>query len=120
MGRKKEITMILILTLAANLPAFASGPESELTQEPLRNELAQAKTILAKIIADDAVIEVKIVEEILWRNGALGCPKADGIYTQALIKGYRIILIAEDRDYAFHGREKGLPVYCESPGVLKK
>lgn len=120
LGGKFKTAFFVFFCLGFNFSTLASGPAPELKQTPQSSEVSQAKKLLAEMIAGDAVIEVKLFEEVTWRNGALGCPKPDGIYTQALIKGYRIILIAENREYAFHGRENGQAIYCESPSATIK
>jgi hypothetical protein len=42
-------------------------------------------------------IEVVVAEEVTWPDGALGCPEPDGMYTQALVEGYRIVLEVDGR-----------------------
>ena len=52
--------------------------------------------------------------QVTWRSGALGCPKAGQIYTQALRPGRLIILSASDQNYRYHSSLDGMPRYCAS------
>ncbi|MGH8944780.1 MAG: hypothetical protein ACRDVL_01355, partial [Acidimicrobiia bacterium] len=37
-------------------------------------------------------IEVSLVEEVVWRDGSIGCPEPGMAYTQALVEGLRLTL----------------------------
>ena len=54
-------------------------------------------------------------EEVEWSDGSLGCPKPGFNYTQAITPGYLIVLTVSGRDYEYHGRPGGGPIYCEGP-----
>ena len=36
-------------------------------------------------------------DEVVWTDGSLGCPKPGKSYTQALVNGYWVIVVAGDR-----------------------
>ncbi len=61
--------------------------------------------------------EVSLVREddVTWRDGSLGCPKEDMMYTQALVEGKRIVLQAGDTQYHYHAGSDSPPFYCENP-----
>jgi len=61
-------------------------------------------------------ITVTGLEEVTWRNGALGCPKPGMMYTQSLIPGYKITLQAGEATYAYHGAAGQKPFLCEEVG----
>ncbi|GAB1263700.1 hypothetical protein NBRC116493_31470 [Aurantivibrio infirmus] len=113
---RKNVRRALLCSLLLSAPILASGPKPDIDSALA----AQAKGLLEKIIGTDAEITVKTEEEVTWNNGAMGCPQPEGVYSQALIPGYRIILIANDREYAFHGRNNGEPFYCQTPESTKK
>lgn len=60
-------------------------------------------------------ITVTSAERVTWNDGSLGCPDADGMYTQALVDGYRIILSVDGRERAYHGQDGQEPFYCANP-----
>ncbi len=63
--------------------------------------------------ADD--IEVVVFEQVTWPDGAVGCPEPDGVYTQALVEGYRVVLDVGDQQLTYHGADGDAPVLCEDP-----
>jgi hypothetical protein len=60
-------------------------------------------------------VRVLLAEHVTWRDGSLGCPEPDGMYTQALVEGYRVILAVGDQQYAYHGADGEEPFYCADP-----
>lgn len=75
----------------------------------------KALNLLQARLGNDAVITATSVETITWPNGAMGCPKGGMNYTQALTKGYRVVLETNGRQYFYHGRKGGEPFYCAKP-----
>ena len=77
--------------------------------------------LLAAIIADLAArsgtdpqtIAVVRAEAVVWDNGALGCPQPGGIYTQAPVEGYRVMLRAGSRTYDYRASSQGSFFLCE-------
>ncbi|MCH9679867.1 MAG: hypothetical protein K0V04_00410 [Deltaproteobacteria bacterium] len=74
---------------------------------------ASRQQLSTKLGAPASDITVVSVENIQWSNGALGCPKPDMAYTQAIVEGYRIVLQHGGTSYAFHGRTGQDPFLCE-------
>ncbi|MDF9714711.1 hypothetical protein [Nocardioides sp. ChNu-99] len=64
---------------------------------------------------DPAEVTVVSDDAVEWRSGALGCPSAGGMYTQAVVPGRRVVLAVEGRDFAYHGPAEGAVSYCASP-----
>lgn len=64
---------------------------------------------------DPAAVEVRVTELVTWPDSALGCPEPDGMYTQALVDGYRIVLAAEGSEFFYHGEQGSAPFRCEDP-----
>jgi len=83
------------------------------TDTSLRGSIAAARTDLARRLEiDEQTIEVSKAREVTWRDGALGCPEPDMMYTQALVRGYYIRLQAGDKFYAYHAGRDGQPFLC--------
>ncbi|MBY6204945.1 hypothetical protein [Halomonas denitrificans] len=58
--------------------------------------------------------DIDVVERryVTWRNGAMGCPEPDMMYTQALVPGVWIRLAIGDRRFDYHGGRSGSPFLC--------
>ncbi len=57
-------------------------------------------------------ITVVGVEQVTWRDAALGCPEPDKMYTQALVAGYRITLQAAGNALDYHADQHGRVLLC--------
>ncbi|MDP8904549.1 MAG: hypothetical protein M3N29_04430 [Chloroflexota bacterium] len=64
--------------------------------------------------ANVAQSEVSVLrsEAVTWRDGSLGCPEPGGMYTQALVPGYRVVLAANGQELHFHADRQGHYVLC--------
>lgn len=60
-------------------------------------------------------VEVRVTELVTWPDAAVGCPRPDEVYTQALVDGYRIVLAADGQEFAYHGERGAPPFRCEDP-----
>jgi hypothetical protein len=56
--------------------------------------------------------ELVRAEMVTWRDGSLGCPAPDRLYTMALVPGYRVVLRARDQVFDYHAGLRGGPVLC--------
>ena len=52
------------------------------------------------------------VEQVTWRDGALGCPEPGMMYTQALVMGYRITIAAAGKSLDYHADQRGRVLLC--------
>ena len=60
-------------------------------------------------------IEVSMVEEVVWRDGSIGCPEPGMVYTQALVEGLRLTLLHDGTTYYYHQGDDKDPFLCEEP-----
>lgn len=103
-------------------PADAPDEPGDPTDEPdgddadldARIEEAVADAAASRGVDADAV-EVVVAEEVTWPDGALGCPEDDGMYTQALVDGYRIVVAIEGEEHHYHGALGQAPFPCDDP-----
>ena len=72
------------------------------------NDLAE------RLGVDRATIEVVAYEPITWRDGSLGCPQPDMMYTQALVDGYVVQLSVDGQTFRYHGQVGQDPFLCEN------
>ncbi len=86
-------------------PSGDSDRMSEAT-EAARADLA------GRMNVETADIEVVERRFVTWRNGAMGCPEPDMMYTQALVPGVWIRLAIGDQRFDYHGSRSGTPFLC--------
>lgn len=67
---------------------------------------------LRAMVGDGGDITVITQDEVVWPDGALGCPMSGMSYTQALVDGSRIVLGHGGTEYAYHSGRAGQPFYC--------
>jgi len=122
---------MLVLTVAAcsqnaKSPIGDSAESAEPSQRLNGNNTntsADAKTIDQQItgamkdLADRIdiaaeVVTVKDARSVQWGSGAMGCPKPDMNYTQALVPGIRLLLEANGTIYYYHGGAGKSLFYC--------
>lgn len=110
-------------------PPPATLPELVPTEAPLLPVTGEVPAdLLAKMIADlagrlgIAETEVSVVqaESVTWPDGAMGCPQPGMAYTQALVDGYRVVLLAAGESYPYHANDRGTFFLCEPPGIPGK
>ncbi len=103
------------------MDALEASP-SETAEVPagLHEAIAEARADLAARLGM-ADTEIRLLDAVwvTWGNGALGCPEPGGLYTQALVPGYRIRLIAADRIHHYHGARDRPPFWCPPERVGK-
>ena len=95
----------------------SSEQESSMTTPARPDDPASlAATDLAERLdtAVDAVTVVS-VEEVTWRDSALGCPEPGRMYAQGLVDGHRIVLSAAGEEYEYHSGGTREPFLCEDP-----
>ncbi|MFW6339520.1 MAG: hypothetical protein ACOC0Q_01485 [Wenzhouxiangella sp.] len=80
----------------------ATGPAERLAVADLAERLG----------IDAERIEVVSAQAVTWPDGALGCPAPDGVYTQALVEGFQIVLAAEGEEFHYHAGSDAQPFRC--------
>ena len=120
---------LLIAGMAAAAPVAEPADEShdslrpalEPEHDPCREEDAECAAaarqardgLAARLAVPPERIELLLAARITWRDGSLGCPRPDRLYTQALVPGMLIELRAAGATYRYHAREHGEPFLCE-------
>ena len=57
-------------------------------------------------------VKVRTVESVTWSDGSLGCPERGMMYTQALVRGYRIRVDAAGTMLLYHAGTQNTFVHC--------
>lgn len=65
-------------------------------------------------------IEVVSVEEVMWSDSSMGCPRPDMRYRQIPQDGLRIILRAKGRQHTYHSGGHRPPFLCNLKNAQKK
>lgn len=60
--------------------------------------------------------QLRVIEatSVTWPDGSLGCPQDGMGYTQALVRGYRILIQAGEVVLDYHAGSSGKPFHCPS------
>jgi hypothetical protein len=93
------------------LPSIPPGASTDDTAD-----IVFAVTDLATTlgVAEDDVTVIGW-EEVVWRDGSIGCPVPGFSYTQALEDGMRIALEVDGQVYWYHQGGGRDPFYCANP-----
>jgi hypothetical protein len=66
---------------------------------------------------DASTLSVVMAEAVTWPDGSLGCPQPDMMYTQALVPGFRIRIVAGAETLEYHASARGQPFYCPAARI---
>lgn len=80
--------------------------------DPLGEALGE---VASRAGVDRGDVQIVAHEQVTWRDGSLGCPEPDRMYTQALVEGYRVVLRVGGEEVAYHGRTGESPIRCDDP-----
>lgn len=71
--------------------------------------LADAARVTGLALAE---LRVASAEPVTWGDGSLGCPEEGMLYSQALVPGYRIRVVAQGRVLDYHASRDGRLLLC--------
>ena len=60
-------------------------------------------------------MRIALARRVTWNDGALGCPEPGVMYTQALVDGYQVVLIAGSEALDYRVDDAGAFRVCEQP-----
>ena len=75
-------------------------------------ENAAIRDLAERLDIAEERIEVRSAQAVTWSDGSLGCPQPDGLYTQALVEGFHLVLGAEGEEYHYHSGRDRAPFLC--------
>ena len=73
--------------------------------------------LIGRTEATESAITVVRSEEVIWNDGSLGCPEPGGMYTQALVNGFWVVLEHDGKQYDYRANDKGFFRLCEAGGA---
>jgi hypothetical protein len=101
---------------AARLPRIdpAQPADTPSEQTPLPpGRLSALKVDAAKIAqVPESGIELVSSERVTWNDGSLGCPAGNEVYTQMLVRGYRVVLRAGEQNLDYRLADSGAFRLC--------
>lgn len=116
-------TVVMLLSLIAcnDAPPPAETPPTEnmpITQPP--PDQADTGPLERLAVADLSQrldipperVRVVSAQAVTWSDGSLGCPRSDGVYTQALVEGFQIVLVADGEEHHYHAGPERRPFPC--------
>ena len=110
------VALALLACTPMSREEFHADPEA-----PVKPGGSQAmQLMLERILADAAQrtglprdeVKVLTVESVTWADGALGCPEPGMMYTQALVRGYRVRVDAAGTTLLYHAGTQHTFVHC--------
>jgi hypothetical protein len=99
-----------------------SSDEKDLEETPVVSIGGEMEELIALVKVDLGarlsvnadVISVISIESVTWNDSSLGCASPGGMYLQVLTPGYKIILMVDGVDYAYHTDDSGKYLLCEN------
>ena len=97
-------------------PPATDPPDEEAASPPgFTGSVVIAVDDLAdRLDVDTTAITVIDVEEVVWPDGAFGCPQPGRVYSQVVTEGLRILLGHGDDEFAYHSGGTDEPFLCVS------
>jgi hypothetical protein len=112
------------ISARADIQTKIPDPVPQTTGEGVTGELPAEllgnikKDLAERLSAGNASITVVIAESVTWNDGALGCPQPGGIYTQATVPGYRVVLELAGQRYTYHATADGYFEPCAAQNMM--
>jgi len=102
--------LLLVACARSPIPQLSVGSDEPLTLE----QTAQWAQIDLANNLETELGEVTIIEarEVVWSDGAIGCPRPEGFYTQALVEGYLVVLSHGGERTYYHSSRGQKPFLC--------
>jgi hypothetical protein len=69
--------------------------------------------LAARVGTTPGQIEVRSFEEVTWPDTSLGCPEPGMVYAQMVVRGWRIVLVADNETFSYHAGDRPEPFLCE-------
>ena len=115
---KTALSALLAACLKSGCTAMAGSalpPQPGAAPAPMLEQI-RADAAQRAGVAESAV-RVETVESVIWRDGSLGCPRPDMMYTQALVPGWRLRVAAGGQALHYHASRRGQWLWCPADRV---
>jgi len=92
------------------LPPTEERPIKDEVPQRILDPILKEAAMLAKVPREKLVI-VR-AQSVVWNDGSLGCPEPGMMYTQALVKGYWVVIEGVGQTYDFRVDARGRFQLC--------
>ena len=96
--------------------AVELSPGQRLSAQILERALRADAAWLWQRIDGGAGLSVRL-DEVMWRDGGLGCRLPDRLYTQAPVAGWRALVSDGTREFNYHASADGRWLLCPADRV---
>ncbi|RME83339.1 MAG: hypothetical protein D6775_08340 [Caldilineae bacterium] len=100
---------LLLSACAAPPPPAPAGSEPP-TPGPVEEAAIGIAARDLEVEAGD--VRIVSVEEVMWRDASLGCPREGMVAAQVLTPGYRVVVEVKGEQYNVHMNREGQGVVC--------
>ena len=88
----------------------ATGASGSQAMQPMFDQIRADAAQRAGVAPEK--VKILTVEAVTWADGSLGCPEPGMMYTQALVRGYRIGVDAAGTTLVYHTGPQSTFVHC--------
>ena len=90
-------------------PEMTLPPTGDIPADLVDPMIEEVAAIAAVAESDVTIVRAQAVT---WNDGSLGCPEPGGVYTQALVDGYWLVLSAGGQEYDLRAGQDGQFRFC--------
>jgi hypothetical protein len=91
-------------------PAATSAADWGAAQPWVQKAVAD---LMARLAVPVTAVKVVSVDQKMWPDSSIGCPKPGQGYLTVIVPGYQIILEASGKKFDYHADDKGTVFLCE-------
>jgi len=101
-------------TVTTTTTRSTTGPKmgSEVPEDIINQLVSDAASRTGGAVSE---MRIALARQVTWNDGSLGCPEPGVMYTQALVDGYQVVLIAGDEALDYRIDDSGAFRVCEQP-----
>lgn len=120
MGTRSVVAAHALAWLMAGCSAMAGDPPPPAPAGTAGETLGVPPELAVAVRADAArragiepgSVRIDVAQPVTWSDGSLGCPQPGMMYTQALVPGWRLVLVAGSQRLDYHASRRGAWLWC--------
>ncbi|MDO8749931.1 MAG: hypothetical protein Q7K03_02130 [Dehalococcoidia bacterium] len=112
--------VFLLAVVGCSSPQIAPPPVVPVDPQAGEEVTLTKEHLAAKLGIPVQEIELLFKEAVSWPDTSLGVPEPGKFYAQVVVPGFRVILSAEGKEYAYHtGELEGKTTVIADPGAVE-